>query len=129
MTLRGIPTSEIEELRLAFAKGGLPEMTRAQIRQRLRQVARPTSSASFFLATYLSFDYSRLGERDEAFRWLDIAIARREDAVIHLLTNPAYDPIRKDPRFQVILERLKLARYVKTRGDSTQRVGATPARR
>jgi hypothetical protein len=113
MTLRGMPTAEIEELRAAFEKGGLQEMTRAQIRQRLRQEQTPTSSASFFLATYLSFDYGRLGEREQALHWLDIAIARREDAVIHLLTNPAYDSIRRDPRFEAYLVRLHLAQYAK----------------
>lgn len=113
MTLRGMPTAEIEELRVAFEKGGLREMTRAQIRQRLRQEQTPTSSASFLLATYLSFDYGRLGEREQALRWLDIAIARREDAVIHLLTNPAYDSIRRDPRFEAHLVRLRLAQYAK----------------
>jgi len=113
MTLRGQPTAEIEELRVAFEKGGLREMTRAQIRQRLRQEQTPTSSASFLLATYLSFDYGRLGEREQALRWLDVAIARREDAVIHLLTNPAYDSIRRDPRFEAHLVRLGLAQYAK----------------
>ncbi len=113
MTLRGMPTTEIEELRAAFETGGLREMTRAQIRQRLRQERTPTSSASFFLATYLSFDYGRLGEREQTLHWLDIAITRREDAVIHLLTNPAYDSIRRDPRFEQYLVRLHLAQYAK----------------
>lgn len=113
MTLRGIPTAEIEELRSAFETGGLREMTRAQIRQRLRQEKTPTSSASFLLATYLSFDFGRLGERELALYWLDIAITRREDAVIHLLTNPAYDSIRQDPRFKAHLARLNLAQYAK----------------
>lgn len=113
MTLRGIPTGEIEELRAAFEKGGLREMTRAQIRQRLRQEVKPTSSASFLLATYLSFDYGKLGEREEALRWLDIAIQRREDAAIHLLTQPAYSSIQDDPRFQAHLVRLNLAQFAK----------------
>lgn len=113
MTLRGMPSAEIEEQRAAFEKGGLREMTRAQIRQRLRQEQKPTSSASFLLATYLSYDYSRLGEREEALRWLDIAIERREDAVIHMLTHPAFDSIRSDPRFLAHLERLGLAQFAK----------------
>jgi DNA-binding winged helix-turn-helix (wHTH) protein/Tfp pilus assembly protein PilF/TolB-like protein len=113
MTLRGIPTAEIEELRTAFEKGGLQEMTRAQIRQRLRQEKQPTSSASFLLATYLSFDYARLGERDAALRWLDVALERREDAAIHLLTNTAFDSIRNEPRFKAHLDRLNLTKFVK----------------
>jgi serine/threonine-protein kinase len=115
MTLRGIPTAEIEELRTAFEKGGLREMIRAQIRQRLRQEVKPTSSASFLLATYLSFDYGRLGEREQALHWLNVAIDRREDAVIHMLTNPAYDSLRGDPRFQALLKRLDLVQFATPR--------------
>lgn len=113
MTLRGVPQSEIEELRDAFEKGGMPEMTRAQIRQLLRQDSKPTSSASFFTAQYLSFAYGRLGERDQALRWLETSIDRREDAAIHMLTNPAYDSIRNDPRFLRLLDRVNLRQYVK----------------
>jgi DNA-binding winged helix-turn-helix (wHTH) protein/tetratricopeptide (TPR) repeat protein/TolB-like protein len=108
MILRGVPTGEIDELRAGFAKGGTQGMIRAQIRQYLSQEIKPTSPASFIIATNLSFLYGRLGERDEAFRWLEKAIVRREDAVIHLLTNPAYDSLRNDPRFDAILKRLEL---------------------
>lgn len=114
MTLRAVPVEEINELRAAFEKGGMAEMTRAQIRQLLRQDVQPTSSASFFTAQYLSFAYGRLGDREQALRWLETSIERREDAAIHMLTNPAYDSIRQEPRFQQLLERLGLATYVKS---------------
>lgn len=112
MALRAIPTAEVEELRAAFDKGGMAEMTRAQIRQLLRQDVKPTSSASFFIATFLSFAYGRLGDRERALYWLETAIERREDAAIHLLTNPAYDSIRHEPRFRRLLERLNLLQFV-----------------
>ncbi|MBI4475461.1 MAG: tetratricopeptide repeat protein, partial [Acidobacteria bacterium] len=88
MILRGVPFEEIEELRKAFEKGGMKEMARAQVQQLLKQEVTPTSPASFLIATFLSFGYGRLGEKEEAFRWIETAIERREDAVIHLLTNP-----------------------------------------
>jgi DNA-binding winged helix-turn-helix (wHTH) protein/TolB-like protein/Tfp pilus assembly protein PilF len=113
MTFRGIPIAEIEELRTAFAKGGLAGMTRAQVQQRLRQEVTPTSSASFFLATFLSLDYATLGDRERALHWLEISIDRREDSVLNMLTNPAYDAIRNDPRFLKQLDRVNLAQYAK----------------
>jgi DNA-binding winged helix-turn-helix (wHTH) protein/TolB-like protein/Tfp pilus assembly protein PilF len=113
MTFRGIPIAEIEELRTAFAKGGLAGMTRAQVQQRLRQEVTPTSSASFFLATFLSLDYATLGDRERALHWLEISIDRREDSVLNMLTNPAYDEIRNDPRFLKQLDRVNLAQYAK----------------
>jgi DNA-binding winged helix-turn-helix (wHTH) protein/tetratricopeptide (TPR) repeat protein/TolB-like protein len=108
MILSGVPNGEVDELRAAFEKGGMPAMIQSQIRQYLRQEITPTSPASFFTATHLSYAYGRLRERDEAFRWLATAIERREDAAIHLLTNRAYDSLRNDPRFDRILEGLDL---------------------
>lgn len=113
LTLRGAPEGEIEELRTAFEEGGMPEMIRAQIRQLLRQDGAHTSSASLFTAQYLSFAYARLGEREEALRWLEISVDRREDTPLHMLTNWAYDSIRDDPRFVQMLERLNLRQGVK----------------
>lgn len=113
MALRAIPGAEIEVLRTALERGGRAAMTRAHIRQLLRQEQKPASSASFFMASFLSFAYGRLGARQQAFDWLEIAIDRREDSVIHLLTNPAYDSFRQEPRFRELLERLNLAQFVR----------------
>jgi DNA-binding winged helix-turn-helix (wHTH) protein/TolB-like protein/tetratricopeptide (TPR) repeat protein len=113
MTLRGVPSGEIDELRTAFEKGGMPEMIRAQIRQLLRLDGALRSSASLFTAQSLSFAYGRLGDREEALRWLEISVDRREDAPLHMLTNWAYDSIRDEPRFVQLLERLNLRQGVK----------------
>ena len=88
-------------------------MRRAQIRQLLRQEKQSTAPAGFFVAQELSFLYGRLGDRDQALRWLQTSIDRREDAPLHMLTNPAYDSIRGDPRFRQLLETLKLRPYMK----------------
>jgi DNA-binding winged helix-turn-helix (wHTH) protein/Tfp pilus assembly protein PilF/TolB-like protein len=113
MALRAMPESEISELRTAFDRGGLAEMMRIQAHQLLRQEIKPTSSASYFVAMNLSWAYGRLGDREQALHWLETSINRREDAAIHLLTNPSYDSIRDEPRFQELLNRLDLARFVK----------------
>lgn len=108
MTLRGVPDGDIEELRTAFARGGMPEMIRAQIRQLLRQDPAHTSAASVYTAQTLSFLYGRLGDRDDALKWIQVSVDRHEDAPLHLLTNWAYDSIRDDPRFVRMLDRFNL---------------------
>jgi DNA-binding winged helix-turn-helix (wHTH) protein/tetratricopeptide (TPR) repeat protein len=110
MVLRGVPLAEIDELRDAFTRGGRDAMTRALIRQYLSQDVEPTSPASFGLATQLSQAYGQIGERVEALRWLRIAIERREDAALHMLTHAGYDSIRADPRFQALLAEVGLAK-------------------
>jgi serine/threonine protein kinase/Flp pilus assembly protein TadD len=49
-----------------------------------------------------------LGNKDEAFKWLDQAIDRRFGPMIYLKVNPIWDPLRSDPRFPERLRRVGL---------------------
>jgi len=51
--------------------------------------------------------YIALGERDSAFAWLERARVAR-DLPADLKVDPAFDPIREDPRFAVLLRALGL---------------------
>ena len=48
------------------------------------------------------------GETDEAFEWLERAYAIHDTGLIRLGYDPAMDPLRKDPRFRDLLERVGL---------------------
>jgi tetratricopeptide (TPR) repeat protein len=50
-----------------------------------------------------------LGNKDEAFRWLDQTIDRRFGPMIYLKVNPIRDPLRSDPRFAERLRRVGLS--------------------
>ncbi len=109
LALTGVALSDVDDLRAAFQTGGRPAMIRAQIRQYLRVHPETDTPAAYFAATNLSMAYGELGDRDEAFHWLEIAIDRREDAAIVLLTSSAYASLRGDARFTRLLERVGLA--------------------
>jgi len=49
-----------------------------------------------------------LGDADEAFRWIERARAERRGWLAYLRVEPIFDPIRSDPRFPDLLERMKL---------------------
>jgi serine/threonine protein kinase/pimeloyl-ACP methyl ester carboxylesterase/tetratricopeptide (TPR) repeat protein len=49
-----------------------------------------------------------LGNKEEAFKWLDQAIDRRFGPMIYLKVNPIWDPLRSDPRFAERLRRVGL---------------------
>ena len=51
--------------------------------------------------------YSQLGEKDEAFKWLEKAFDRR-DGISYLVADPMMDPLRSDPRYLPLVERLHL---------------------
>ncbi|HBB97492.1 MAG TPA: hypothetical protein DC054_19090, partial [Blastocatellia bacterium] len=49
-----------------------------------------------------------LGNKDEAFKWLDQSIDLRFGPMIYLKVNPIWDPLRSDPRFAERLRRIGL---------------------
>ncbi len=64
--------------------------------------------------------HASLGDVDEAFKWLEIAITEKASGLILLRVHPRLDPIRKDPRYWPMVERMGLTdaalHYVTTPG-------------
>jgi serine/threonine protein kinase/Flp pilus assembly protein TadD len=58
---------------------------------------------------YLARIYIGLGDRNRAFAWLNQAYAERSDHLLGLGYDPAYDPLRADPRFSELLHGIGLA--------------------
>ena len=54
------------------------------------------------------FIYIGLGEKDEAFRWLDMGYQERDPQVSRLSINPLFDPLRSDARFTELMRRVGL---------------------
>jgi tetratricopeptide (TPR) repeat protein len=52
--------------------------------------------------------YVALGENDQAFKYLDEAIANHSPSLTGLKVDPIFDPIRRDPRLAVALQRIGL---------------------
>jgi len=52
--------------------------------------------------------YAALGEKDEAFRWLEAAVNGRNSFIPWMRQNPSYAPLRSDPRFEELARRMKL---------------------
>jgi tetratricopeptide (TPR) repeat protein len=53
--------------------------------------------------------YAGLGQRDEAFRWLESAYALRAFKLVKIGRNLRFEPLRSDPRFQDLLRRIGLS--------------------
>lgn len=52
--------------------------------------------------------YAGLGEKDQAFEWLEKAYAARDKGLTYLKIDPCLDPLRSDPRFNELLRRVGL---------------------
>jgi hypothetical protein len=50
--------------------------------------------------------HAQLGQRDEAFAWLEKAYDERSVWMAQLSGEPKFDPLRSDPRFQDLVRRM-----------------------
>ena len=66
------------------------------------------STERYVPSLYVALIYTGLGDKDQAFAWLDKAFAERCEYLVYLPTEPTADPLRNDPRFPALLERLGL---------------------
>ncbi len=54
----------------------------------------------------IAVTYADLGEGDAAFEWLERAYQERHPDLTYLGTDPLFDSIRSDPRFDDLLRRI-----------------------
>ena len=52
--------------------------------------------------------YTALEDKEQAFSWLEKALAESDMALPYLKVNPAFDPLRSDPRFTELLKKIGL---------------------
>ena len=52
--------------------------------------------------------YMGLGDKEQAFAWLDKAFVQRNGWLLHLKENPRYDSLRADPRYVGLVRRMNL---------------------
>jgi tetratricopeptide (TPR) repeat protein len=68
-----------------------------------------TASKEHFVSPYfIATIYAGLRDRDKAFDWLNRAHTERSDWLTYLKVDPAFDPLRSDPRYADLLRRIGL---------------------
>jgi TolB-like protein/DNA-binding winged helix-turn-helix (wHTH) protein/Tfp pilus assembly protein PilF len=92
------------EFREAFETGGWEGFARKQLAETER-IAETKSKPmpSTFVDIYL-----RLGDKEKAFFWLEKVFEERDPAILQFKIEPAYDPLRTDPRYAKLLEKVGL---------------------
>jgi predicted Zn-dependent protease len=66
------------------------------------------SQTRYVPAIYFAGVYTGLGDRDQAFKWLDKSVEERDDRLVYLEAEPMADPLRSDPRFAALMKRVGL---------------------
>jgi hypothetical protein len=57
----------------------------------------------------IALAHAALGEKDDAFAWLDKACEEHAQWLSEIKVDPAFDPLRSDARFADLLKRIGLA--------------------
>ncbi len=89
-------------LEQACADSGFVGVWQRQVERNLERIA----AGEYVRPTALAVDFARLGRTDEAFEWLERAYDERDGSLAFIKTEPAYDGLRSDPRFQDLLRRM-----------------------
>jgi serine/threonine protein kinase/Flp pilus assembly protein TadD len=67
------------------------------------------SRAGYLPPSYIARIHTGLGDHDQAISWLDRALAAHDAHLALVGAEPAFGPLRADPRFLSLLRRLNLA--------------------
>jgi TolB-like protein/Flp pilus assembly protein TadD len=91
----------VAQIAYAAARGGRRDDARALLKELLER-SRKQHVSPFFIAVA----YTGLGESTAAIDWLERAYADRDWLLCVLKTDPIFDPLRGDARFQDLLRRM-----------------------
>ena len=58
------------------------------------------------MPTNMALIHAELNENEKALRWLEEGFAERCAWMVHLNTEPRYDMLRSEPRFQELLRQM-----------------------
>ncbi|HMS42968.1 MAG TPA: protein kinase [Pyrinomonadaceae bacterium] len=99
-SISGAMAETIADYRKAFASGGITgywqkELEKAKERGSPRRLARI---------------YMELGDKDQAFAWLEKAFDERSSLLVFLKTDPIFDALRNDVRYEDLMRRVGLTK-------------------
>lgn len=97
------PPEEAAAIRKIFAASGIRGVWRYWLDQRLER-----AKSEYVSSANIALYYARLGERDEAFAWLERAMQERSILFNYLVADARFDNLRADPRFAELLARVGL---------------------
>jgi TolB-like protein/DNA-binding winged helix-turn-helix (wHTH) protein/Tfp pilus assembly protein PilF len=92
----------VSALAHAYARGGRKEEAEKLLAQLERDAKTKYVSPYYFAIVYLG-----LGNNEQAMNWLDKAFADRSNGLVFMRVEPELDPVRSNPRFLALQQRLK----------------------
>ena len=104
MELNGQPPEKIEAYRQTATRYGLKEIYRNELKDLLAKETRGEHISFVYLASY----YTSLGQKEEAFKYLEKAYGERSAEIVLVTTSRQFAVLRSDSRFADLLKRIGL---------------------
>jgi pentatricopeptide repeat protein len=101
--LSGGSAVSIANLARAYAASG-----RTDKAEELLNELKARSSNGYALSSELAGIYTALGDKTQAIAWIEKGYEERFNPSV--LLRPSFDPLRSDPRFKALVERIGLPR-------------------
>ena len=83
----------------AYAEDGIDGAVRAVARERLQRLKRRREAGEYVPHIFFVRASLRLGDKEQALRWLGEAVEERNAFPLMINSDPFYDDLRSDPRF------------------------------
>jgi hypothetical protein len=99
-TLRGASAHEVDSLRAAFERGGMPAFWRSWLTFDLRNAVSDPDPVR--VATL----YALIGDTVQSLTWLERAHAERSSSLLFVFADPTFAALRDQPRFRRIFQQL-----------------------
>jgi adenylate cyclase len=105
LTLSG----EVEQAKIleqTYATSGFEAAVRALAQKQLERLQEKTARGDYVPAWHYLMAYVRLGDNEQAFAWLAKAAEERNWFAFQIKVNPILDPLRGDPRFEALVQKI-----------------------
>ncbi len=103
MVLTGQDPNTLSALGIVYALSGRANEAR-WVARTLEQLSRKRYTQAYSIAAI----YSALGDKNQAFTWLEKATKQRDSYMLKIKVDPVFDKIRSDPRYHRLLESVNL---------------------
>ena len=97
-------------LERSYATSGFEAAVRALAQKRLERLNARTGRGEYVPAVEYVLIYVRLGDKEQAFSWLAKAVEERNRFALEIKINPIFDPLRGDPRFEALVQKIFAAK-------------------
>jgi TolB-like protein/Tfp pilus assembly protein PilF/predicted Ser/Thr protein kinase len=101
--MKGAPPETVAQMKKIFASSGVRGVWQFRLERALERAKREYVSPAD-----IALFYARIDDKDQAFAWLEKALAERSILFNYLVADARFDNLRTDPRFADLLRRVGL---------------------